>query len=38
LVQKEAEADNIVVKAKMALFADRKPLIEKRIKEVEGGF
>jgi len=38
LVQKEAEADNIVAKAKMALFANRKPLIERRIKEVEGGF
>jgi len=38
LVQKEAEGENIVAKVKMALFAGRKPLIEKRIKEVEGGF
>ncbi|MCK4912538.1 MAG: exodeoxyribonuclease VII large subunit [Candidatus Omnitrophica bacterium] len=38
LVQKEAQGDNIVAKVKMALFAGRKPLIEKRLKEVEGGF
>ena len=38
LVQKEAEGDNIVAKAKVALFAGRKPLIERRIREAEGGF
>jgi len=38
LVQKEAEADNIVAKVKVALFAGRKPLIERRIREAEGGF
>ena len=38
LVQKEAEGDSIVAKAKVALFAGRKPLIEKRLKEAEKGF
>ena len=38
LVQKEAEGDNIVAKVKVALFAGRKPLIEKRLKEAEKGF
>ncbi|MFH1519875.1 MAG: exodeoxyribonuclease VII large subunit [Candidatus Omnitrophota bacterium] len=38
LVQKEAEGDNIVAKVKIALFAGRKPLIEKRLKEAEKGF
>ena len=38
LVQKEAEGDSIVAKVKIALFAGRKPLIEKRLKEAEKGF
>ena len=38
LVQKQAEGDGIVAKVKVALFAGRKPLIERRIKEAEGGF
>ncbi len=38
LVQKQAEGDSIVAKIKVALFAGRKPLIERRIKEAEGAF
>ncbi len=38
LVQKAEGSDNIVAKAKIALFAGRKPLIERRIREAEGGF
>jgi len=38
LVQKEAEADNIIAKAKIALFANRKPRVESRIRKTEGGF
>lgn len=38
LVQKQAQGDSIVAKIKVALFAGRKPLIEKRIKETEGAF
>ena len=38
LVQKEAEADNIIAKAKIALFVNRKPRVESRIRKTEGGF
>ncbi len=38
LVEKEAEGDRIVAKVKVALFAGRKPLIQRRIKEAQGGF
>jgi len=38
LVQKQAEGDGIVAKVKVALFAGRKPLIQRRINETEGGF
>lgn len=38
LVQKEEDGDSIVAKAKVALFAGRKPLIEKRLREAEKGF
>lgn len=38
LVQKAEAGDSIVAKVKVALFAGRKPLIEKRLKEAEKGF
>jgi len=38
LVQKADTADSIVAKVKMALFANRKPLIEKRISQAKGDF
>lgn len=38
LVQKSDVGDSIVAKVKAALFAGRKPLIDRRLKETEGGF
>lgn len=38
LVQKDSHCDRIVAKAKVALFAGRKPLIYRRISETKGAF
>jgi len=38
LVQKAQASSEIIAKVKVALFAGRKPLIEKRIKETKGAF
>ena len=38
LVQKQAKGDGIVAKVKVALFAGRKPFVQKRIEETKGGF
>lgn len=38
LVQKGSQDEGIVAKVKVALFAGRKPLIERRIKEAKGAF
>ncbi len=38
LVQKDADSDNILAKVKIALFAGKRPLIERRIAETKGAF
>ena len=38
LVQKDADSDRIVAKVRVALFAGRKPLVERRISETKGAF
>jgi len=38
LVQKHSEADEIIAKVRVALFANRKPVVFQRIQETEGAF